>query len=172
MRQGLRVGMLIGLATALMAASTAWAIYPPAIRDEGKFFTKEGLDKANLKIRELYEKYKKDVVVETLPALTADQAKKMDEDGKGKYFAKLARDTSVKMGLNGIYILVVKKPQHLQVHMDPDTQKKLFTAGDRKILIEKLIGQFKDDQFDAGLLEGLTAIEAALKANSANAAKK
>src|SRR5262245_10503189 len=115
----LRVVTLAALACGLLVVGTARAVFPPPIKDEGKFFTKEGLEKANKKIRAIYEKYKKDVVVETMTSLTPEQAKKMDEEGKGKYFARLARDRSVEMGLNGIYILVLKKPQHLQVHMDP-----------------------------------------------------
>jgi uncharacterized membrane protein YgcG len=164
----LRVCALTTLACGLLGVSTALAVFPPPIKDDGKFFTKEGLDRANKKIRDIYEKYKKDVVVETMTSLTAEQAKKMDEEGKGKYFAKLARERSVAMGLNGIYILFIKKPQHYQIHMDPETQKKTFTASNRKTLSEKIVAQFREDQFDQGLLDGLDAIAAALKANSAS----
>jgi uncharacterized membrane protein YgcG len=166
MNRLMRVVAVAALACGLLGVGTARAVFPPPVKDDGKFFTKEGLDRANKKIRDIYEKYKKDVVVETMTSLTADEAKKMDEEGKGKYFAKLTRDRSVALGLNGIYILVLKKPQHLQVHMDPETQKRMFTAANRKTLIEKIVAQFKEDQFDQGLHDGLDAIEAALKANS------
>src|SRR5262245_16200690 len=144
----------------------AWAVYPPPVKDDGKFFTKDGLDRANKKIREIYQKYKKDVVVETLEKLTPEQQKKyQEEEEKDRFFARLALDRGREIGLNGIYILIVKKPQFLRIHMDTDTQKKEFKAADRKKVLEKIIARFKEDSFDAGLLDGLDAIEAALKAN-------
>jgi uncharacterized membrane protein YgcG len=159
---------LAALACGLLGVGTAFAVFPPPIKDEGKFFSKEALEKADKKIRSIYEKYKKDVIVETATALTAEQSRKMDEDGKNKYFARMANERSKGVGLNGVYVLIFKKPQHLQIHMDPDTQKKMFTAANRKTLTEKLVAKFKDDEFDAGLADGLDAIEAAFKANSAS----
>lgn len=156
-----------GVTALLLLVGTAWAVYPPAVKDEGKFFTAETLDKANLKIRAIYEKYRKDVVIETIPELTADQKKKLESDSKTKFFGKLAHDNAARLGLNGIYVLIVKKPTHLQVHMDPETQKKAFTANDRKELIDTMIARFKKGEFDAGLLDGLTVIEAAVERNTA-----
>jgi len=153
------------LAIVLGVISPALAVFPPPADDKAKFFGKEALDSANKKIRAIYQNYKKDVVIVTIPALSPEQTKKLDEDGKTKFFAKLARDNAVDIGLNGIYILICKKPQHLQVHMDPDTQKKAFTAANRKTLIDKFVAQFKEDNFDAGLKDALEAIETALKAN-------
>jgi len=154
------------LVTGLLIPGSAWAVYPPPIKDDGKFFSREGLDKANLKIRQIYEKYKKDVIIETMAGLTADQEKKMAEDGKNPFFARIAREKSVNQGLNGIYVLILRKPQHLQVHMDPETQKKVFSVTNRKEMIGKISEQFRDSSFDAGLLEGLDYIESTLKSNS------
>lgn len=162
----MRVVMLVGLTGGLCFLPSAQAVFPPPVKDEAKFFSKEALAKADKKIRDLYEKYKKDVVIETLPSLTAEQMKKLDEDGKNKYFPRLAREKAVALGLNGVYILLIKRPTHLQVHMDPDTQKKMFTTANRKALIEKIITQFRDDNFDQGLLDGLDLIEASFQVNA------
>ena len=71
------------------------AVFPPPIKDDGKFFSKETNEKANKKIREVYEKYKKDVVVETLTALTPEQEKMLKEDGgPAKFFNRLAATRS------------------------------------------------------------------------------
>jgi hypothetical protein len=154
------------LAAWLVPAGSAHAVFPPPIKDDGKFFKAETLEKANKKIREIYEKYKKDVVIETIESLTADQEKKLKEEGKPKFFAKLALDRARAVGVNGIYIVLSKKPTHLQVHMDPNTQKRAFTVANRKMLIDKIIASFKEDKFDEGLLAGLDVIDAALKANT------
>jgi hypothetical protein len=147
-------------------AGPAWAVFPPPIKDDGKFFKPDALEKANKKIKDIYEKYHKDVVVETLAPLTADQEKKLKEEGKTKFFGSLALNRAKELGVHGIYIVFSKSPTGLHVHMDPATQKQAFTARDRKVLIDKIIARFKEKEFDAGLLDGLEVIESALKANS------
>jgi uncharacterized membrane protein YgcG len=154
------------LAAWLVPAGPARAVFPPPVKDDGKFFKPETLEKANKKIREIYQKYQKDVVVETLASLSADQEKKLKDEGKNKFFATLALDRAKELGVHGIYLVLSKKPSHLQVHMDPATQKKAFTPRDRRALIDKIISRFKEGNFDAGLLEGLDVIESALKANT------
>ena len=161
----------VALLALLALTAPAVAIYPPALDDKGKFFTKEGLESANKKIRAIYEKYKKDVVIETIPMLTPEQEKKSKEDGTDKFFAKLTSDRAKEIGLNGVYILMCKKPSYLRIHMDPETQKKMFTASNRKTTFGKIVARFKEDEFDAGLLDGLKEIEALLEANSKETTK-
>ena len=142
------------------------AVFPPPVKDDGKFFTKEGLDKANKKIREIYEKYKKDVVIETLASLTPEQEKKLKEETTTKFFGRLTLDRSHELGLNGVFILFVKSPQHYQIHVDPDTAKKMFTSSDRKAVGAAIVARFKEGEFDRGLLDALGAIEVGLKVHS------
>jgi uncharacterized membrane protein YgcG len=167
----IRWTLIAALLALLGLIAPAWAVYPPTIKDDGKFFGKEGTEKVNKKIRAIYENYKKDVIVETIAALTPEQAKKLEEDKPTKFFAKLASDRSKELGLNGIFILICKKPTYLQIHMDPATQKKAFTASDRAATRGKIIARFKEDEFEAGLLDGLKEIETLLEANSREATK-
>jgi uncharacterized membrane protein YgcG len=154
------------VAVVLVACGTAWAVFPPPVKDDGKFFKPAGLEAANKKIRELYEKYKKDVVVETLASLTEEQDKALKSDGRGKFFGKLALDRTRVLGVNGIYVLIVKKPQYLQIFMDPATAKKAFTNTDRGRMRDQMFAKFKEDDFDGGLQAGLEVIEASLKKNT------
>jgi uncharacterized membrane protein YgcG len=165
MPQRIVIGLL-ALMLGLVLAGSAQAVYPPPLKDDGKFFSKDTIDKANKKIRELYEKYKKDVLVETLMTLSVDQEKALKEEGTEKFFSKLALARAREVGLNGVLILLSKKPSYLRIHMDPDTQKSAFTTQNRKVVVNKMVARFKEDNFDEGLLEGLNAIEAALKSNS------
>jgi uncharacterized membrane protein YgcG len=143
------------------------AVFPPPIKDDGKFFSKEAVEKANKKIREIYEKYKKDVVVETLTALTPEQEKKMKEDGgTAKYFNRLALARARELGLNGVCIVISRKPEYLRVHMDPGTQKTVFKTANQNETYKAIAAQFREGDFDRGLMDGLEAIEAAFKANS------
>jgi uncharacterized membrane protein YgcG len=153
------------LAAWLVLAGPARAVYPPPIKDDGKFFTKEGVEKANKKIREIYEKYKKDVVVETLAELSEEQKKKMKDEKESKFFITLALARLKELGVNGIYVLICKSPRFLQIEMDPGTRKTVFTNKDRAKAREAFFKQFREEKFDAGLMEALDVIEAALKAN-------
>lgn len=157
--------MSLAVVVAFLAAGTAFAVFPPPVKDDGKFFKSSTLEAANKKIRELYQKYTKDVVVETLASLTDEQEKKLKEDGKVKFFSKLALDRSRALGVNGVYILIVKKPSYLQVYMDPATAKKAFTNSDRERLKGQMVAKFKEDNFDGGLQAAFEVIEAALKKN-------
>jgi len=148
----------------VIAASPALAVFPPPVKDDAKFFKAGTIEAANKKIREIYEKYKRDVVVETLPSLTADQVKEMEDD-KDRFFARLALNRSKALGLNGVYILLVKKPARLQIHVDPETAKKAFTNADRNKVRDRIVARFKEDDFDGGLQAAFDAVEAALKAN-------
>lgn len=160
------VPALAGLAW-LGLAGPAAAVFPPPVKDDGKFFSKEGLDKANKKIREIYEKYRKDVVVETLTSLTPEQEKKLkEEDSELKFFSRLAVNRERELGVNGVYIVISRKPRFLRVHMDPLTQKTTFKAANRDEVYKVIASQFREGDFDKGLLDGLDAIEAAFKANT------
>jgi len=154
------------LAAWLSLAGPAWAVFPPPIKDDGKFFTKEGLEKANKKIRDIYQKYRKDVVIETLADLSEEQKKKLKEDKETKFFGSLAHNRINELGVNGVYMVISKSPRFLQIDMDPETRKKAFTNKDRGAAREKIFSQFRENKFDAGLIEALDAIEASLKANS------
>jgi uncharacterized membrane protein YgcG len=150
----------------LVPAGPARAVFPPPIKDDGKFFSKETLDKANKKIRDIYQKYRKDVVIETIEQLTEEQKKKLKDESETKFFGSLAHARIGELGVNGIYIIISKSPRFLQIDMDTDTRKKAFTNKDRKALRDKIFTDFRDKKFDSGLLDALDTIEAALKANS------
>jgi len=147
-------------------AGSARAVYPPPIKDDGKFFGKEALEKANKKIRELYQKYRKDVIIETMASLSEEQEKKLKDESEKKFFGQLLDARAKELGLNGLIIVICKKPRQFQTHADPDSQKRVFTGTRRDKIFAAFRDQFKGEKFDAGLLAGLDEIEAALKAGA------
>jgi len=144
----------------------ALAVYPPPVKDEGKFFGAEALKKANAKIRDIYKKYKKDVVIETIDALSVDDQKKAKEEGNKKFFPKYALKRIDDLGVNGIYIIISKEPRWAQFEMDPMTRKGVFPNAERDKAYTKLIERFKEKEFDEGLADALDAIDASLKAKT------
>lgn len=152
-------------------AGHAQAVFPPPVKDEGKFFTAKGLEKANAKIKDIYQKYKKDVVVETLDALPVDQEKLFKEEGGKKFFPKYGLKRIKELGVNGVYVVISKKPRWAQLEMDPDTRKTVFSNDERDKAYKKLVDQFRNDEFDQGLLDMLDSIEASLQARAKTKAK-
>lgn len=144
---------------------SAQAVFPPPIKDDGKFFNPETLEKAAKKIRDIYSTYFKDVVIETFAAIPADLEKKYKEEGKS-FFREWAEKRVEELGVNGLYILIVREPGHLQVTENKRTRAKLFTGKDEGKLIEKMLAAFKEKKFDDGLLDGLDFVQSALKANT------
>src|SRR5262245_26241829 len=147
-------------------ARPAAAVYPPPVKDDGKFFTAKGLEKANGKIKDIYTKYKKDVVVETIDALSVDQEKTFKEEGGKKFFPKYGLKRINDLGVNGVYVVISKKPRWAQLEMDSDTRKTVFSNAERDKAYKKLVEQFKNAEFDQGLSDMLDSIEASLKAKT------
>ncbi len=152
----------------LLASASAWAVFPPDVKDDGKFFKADALKAANKKIREVFEKYKKDVVVEaysTLPPAmrTALTEAKGDEEAA---FAKMAAGRAKDLGVDGVYILICKTPRVLRIHTSAEAGKKAFPAEEQKALREKMLAKFKAGDFDGGLQAATDHIAATLEKTS------
>lgn len=154
------------LAGWLAAAGVASAVFPPPVKDEGKFFSAEGLEKANKKIRQIYADFGCDVVVETFPAVPADMEAKYKELGKDKFFLEWAERRAKELGVNGVYVLICKNPARVEVGLTGPARRRLFGPDDRQQITGKMLGPFRDKKFDEGLLAALDFIEAAAKKGS------
>jgi TPM domain len=153
------------------------AVYPPAIRDEGKFFKPETVEKANAKIHAIYKNYRKDVIIETYPSIPPETEKKfrgenklaedrkLDEDERKELFRFWSRSRQEELGVNGVYVLINRKPAHLDVSVDRETERKALTVKERNKMAKRLLEQFKDHEFDSGLLTLLENVESDLKTN-------
>jgi hypothetical protein len=156
----------LGLAAGCLAlAGPARAVYPPGVKDEGKFFTKEGLEKADKKVRETYAKYRKDVVVETYMAPPEGKAVPEDKEKRAEFYREWAEKRIKELGVNGVYILVTRKPGRVELVADSLTRKKALPPSDRDKAVKKMLAEFREKMFDAGLMAALESIEASLKAN-------
>jgi hypothetical protein len=164
-------GLLVA-ALVLGWTGSAAAVYPPPVKDEAKFFSADALEKANKKVKEIYDKYGQDVVIETFASVPADLKKKLEEleekkkaKGRDEFFKGWAEARMKELGVRGVYVLVCKDPAYLYVLAHEETRKKAFTRKDADRLREKLLEKFRKKEFDAGLADGLALVEAALKAN-------
>ena len=149
----------------LGAAAPAPAALAPEVRDEAKLFKPETVAKANATLREIKDRYKKDLLIETYPEIPADRKKDYKPEEKGAFFQKWARDRARAVEVNGVYILICKEPKHLQVEVGNETRKKAFTTENRDDLAKLLTDKFRKSDWDGGLTEGVDFVETKLRTN-------
>ena len=78
------------VAVSVIGAGSAQAAVAPRVVDESKFFSAGAIEKADQKIKEIDRDYKKDLLVETLPAIPEKLQLQFKEQGKQKFFAQWA----------------------------------------------------------------------------------
>src|SRR5437763_13567890 len=85
------------------------------VRDEAHFFSADGVAQANESIKEIKQRYKKDLLIETVrhvPKSKRGEANSADAKVKGHFFANWAVERARMEGVNGIYVLITHEPGH------------------------------------------------------------
>src|SRR5204863_512119 len=100
---------------------------------------------------------------ETLAKVPADQEKKFKALGQHQFFAAYARDRCKELRLDGVYIVICKEPGHLQVHPAGAARGAALSGRECDTVRDALIEEFREQEFNLGLLAGLAALEKALK---------
>src|SRR5207253_10096962 len=113
------------------------------VKDEGEFF--KDLSKPNQIIREVQERHHKEVLVHTHRAVKTedrDKVEKMTPDERAKYFLDWAKNEAKEQRLNGVGILICKRPQgkfNVAIVVNDKTAASFTQADERKLrdLLEK-----------------------------------
>jgi len=160
------LSVLAGLATAGSAMARVYTV-----RDQADLIKdKAVLDKINATIREIDQRFGKEVLIETfssVPPADVARVKSMSPDERKRYFFERARGQAKSNRVNGFYIFANKSPfTSLEVLEDNKT--------DRALPIETKVrdamwAHFKKDDFAGGFLKGVTIIRDELVANPAAA---
>src|SRR5271155_5871466 len=132
------------LASWLLLPAMAHAIVPQ-VRDNGKFFDTQTVDKANALIKKIEAKYKKDVAVDTFAEIGYEVAKRFQYDPKNRnaFYVRWLDYLAEDGAINGIVVLIVKdqyneNKTHIEIGVGRETQKKAFTLGNRSELFNIL----------------------------------
>src|SRR5262245_56929738 len=115
-----RTFLAAGLAGWLTSAASADPNVAPVIKDDGKFFSDKARAEADKKIREIYGDYGRDFLVETFAEAPDDKAKDVDfkdRTARNRFFKEWARKRMEDTKVNGIYLLICKSPEHLQLEV-------------------------------------------------------
>ena len=146
---------LLGLLGLLGAAGRAYAL-TPEVRDEAGFFKPQTVTRANEVIKQIKQRYKKDLLVETVRHVPEDkkqEATSSDPKVKARFFADWAVRRARQEGVNGIYVLITREPGHVEVAVGNHT-RAVFPDEDRHRLAQILLSHFEKKEYDDGLLEG------------------
>lgn len=145
----------------LVVASWAYGAVP-RVSDEGKFFSADAITKANQKIKDIQRVYRKDLLIETVPSVPTALERRFKELGAKDFFIEWTRRRAEEAGVKGIYILISKKPGHLQIEVDQQTRNQGFGLDDRDALAKKMVALFGQKNNDGALLEAVGFVETKL----------
>ena len=159
------------------------------VSDDGGYFSADAINKANGVVKDIYDKYHRDLLIETyktVPADRADQLKKIeamtDEDAKKKarkeFFNKWAIDQARAREVEGIYILACRQPPHIEIEVKKNVQKEFPNEDYRKlegILVDNFrkASQSKDETearklYDQGLIGAVEFVRDTFKTTIGN----
>ncbi len=159
---------MLFLGTALSRAGSGGVI------DNGAFFSEQVKTDAVKVIGEMERTLRKGVLVETfkeIPAEVKAGVNDKDKAAMSKMYDQWALKQAKQHGVNGVYVLIVKTPSHLQVEVGTDTQQQAFTLKDRAALVSLMIGKLGAKQNDEALRDGVNFVQATMKSHAPNRAR-
>jgi uncharacterized membrane protein YgcG len=160
---------LIATSLGLLRTSPALAL-DPGVKDAGQFFSADTVTKADAQIQEIKKEHGKDLMLETFASIpeerkSAWEAAKDDKDARTKFFSGWLDDRAHALGVDGVYVLIVKDPGHLEVKAGVKTRQQAFTQANQDKLRDILLDAFKAKNYDEGLLKGVEYFGETLKKN-------
>ncbi len=164
---------LIVVALFVLGISESYA-RPAAIEDNAAFFSDTAKAEAARDVEVMGRSTNKDLVVETFLEIP-DEFKRDANLADKVVIARLCERWAVRQakakGVNGVYIMLVKAPAHLEVVVGNDTQKQAFTLADRDALVGIMLGKLRAKQFDAALLSGVKFVSSTMRSHLAGGAQ-
>ncbi len=161
------------LAATLLLGTAGVRAAVGGIQDDGAFFSDFAKVNATGTINEVATRLHKDIVVQTF-AVVPDDVKQTvlqaDKSAPNRGFTQWAEQLARSKKVNGVLILLVKQPAHLQVVVGTETQRVAFTLHDRETLVQRMLEPLKHKKNDDALIDGVNFIATTMKAHHNGAA--
>ncbi|MHB1077796.1 MAG: hypothetical protein ACYC67_00240 [Prosthecobacter sp.] len=157
--------LLLGTAGARAAAG--------GIQDDGAFFSEFAKVNATGTINDVSTRLHKDIAVQTFATVPEDMKATVihqDKAATNRGFSQWAEQLARAKKVNGVFILLVKQPAHLQVVVGTDTQRQAFTLTDRVTLIQRMLEQLRNKKNDDALIDAVNFISTTMSAHRNGAA--
>jgi uncharacterized protein len=158
-------GVVAGLVALVLCAASAMA----QVRDQAGFFSPGAVEQANKSIGELKQQHKKDLLIETLPAVPDEQKDAFAAKGKERFFSDYSAQRAKASGIDGIYILISKDPSYLKVAVGNNTARRAFTTANRDDLARQMLNSFRSRNYDQALSDAVTFVRETISRNNASA---
>lgn len=161
--------LAVVVALVALGVSTSSA-KPASIQDNGAFFSERAKSEAARNIGELERTVRKDLAIETFKELPQEIRQGVNLEDKAavnRVVEQWALKQARLNGVNGVYILLVKAPAHLQVEVGNDTQKQAFTLRDRDALVSTMLARLRAKQYDEALLDGVSFVSTTMRTHVA-----
>jgi uncharacterized membrane protein YgcG len=133
-----------------------------AVKDHAGFFRALALAKASEAVKEIKEKSKLELTVETLPRVPPGKMRQvaaMKPEARTTFFRDWVKDRAREAGATGAWVLICKRPRHVHVSLGADAVKSgRLDQTDRTELQKLLSGNFKEKAYDQGLLAAVTFV--------------
>jgi hypothetical protein len=111
------------------------------VQDNASFFQLDSVLKAREAIQQFRREYHRDLFIETfehVPSADQTRVSKMWSRQAERYFSEWATTRAKTIGVDGVYILICRKPQHVHVLVYPSTPEQAFSDEDARALRKRL----------------------------------
>ncbi len=168
-RTGSAFACLLGILAVLFCGTVASRAAGSGILDNAGFFSEQAKSDASKVVAELERTLHQDIAIETFKEIPADLKTGVNVQDKvalHHVFEQWASRQFKQKGVNGVYILLVKDPAHLQTNVGNNTQRVAFTLKDRDALVSMMTAKLHAHQNDEALRDGVNFIFATMKSHA------
>ena len=139
--------LFLSALAATLLLGTAGALAAGGIQDDGAFFSEFAKVNATGTITDVSTRLHKDITVQTFASVPEDMKSTVlhsDKAATNRGFTQWAEQLARSKKVNGVFIMLVKEPAHLQVVVGTDTQRQAFTLSDRATLVQRMLVNHQD----------------------------
>jgi hypothetical protein len=129
------------------------------LRDDGGFFSPQTEQRVTQALDRIRQRHGKNVAVETYQAPPPTVNTGGDERARNVAYHDWAQRRGRELGAD-ILILITRNPTHLRVDSNQATQNSgAFTRTDHDAAANVILGPFRQQRYDEGIIQGLEAID-------------
>jgi len=174
MNRNLKLPLFLVTFAAFLAGSLTLCAGTAGIHDNAGFFSEAAKADAGRNITELQRTLKKDLCIETYAEIPADLqqgANLQDKAAVSRVVGQWAVKRAREQGVNGVFVLIVKQPAHLQAVVGNETQKQAFTLGDRDTMVSQMLAKLRSKNPDGALREGVSFVASTMRNHASSHAR-
>lgn len=143
----------LGWAIVLIMGGPAFGL-DPRVKDDAGFFSAETVREADRLIAQVKKDTGRDFVVESFPGIPAALRDEFGRMNRDEFYRNWASGRARHIGVNGVYVLIVRDPSHIELAWSRSGKPALTDAQGRE-LNQLLVSGFQRRDYDAALLSAV-----------------